>query len=79
MTFHKRTSEIFHNSALNEPLITIWDKTDEGYRHKHTMAVRSISADANSNFLVEMGESVGAKNHNLSNNVQHWVTIGGFF
>jgi len=78
-TFYKRTSEIFHNSALNEPLITIWDKTDEGYRHKHTMAVRSISADANSNFLVEIGESVGAKNHNLSNGVQHWVTISGFF
>ena len=78
-TFFKRTSEIFHNSALNEPLITIWDKTDEGYRHKQTMAVRSISADANSNFLVEIGESVGAKNHNLSNGVQHWVTIAGFF
>ena len=78
-TFYKRVNEIFHNSALITPMITIWDKTTEGYRHKYTGSVRSISADANSNFLVEIGEGVNAKNHNLGNGAQHWVTIGGFF
>ena len=78
-TFYKRVNEVFHDSALITPMITIWDKTEAGYRHKHTSSVRSIRADANGNFLVEIGESVGAKNHNLGNGAQHWVTISGFF
>ena len=74
--FHKRTDTILFNSALLTPLMTIWDKTNEGYRFKLSMSVRSIRQNSDGNFRVELGEEAGGVRHSLAENrTEHWVTM----
>ena len=78
--FSDRKSFEYFNTSGNtgEPLMTIWDYVESGYRHKFTSSISRLRQDGSGNFEITVGDWVGT-NSNISEGVEVWITIAGFF
>jgi len=75
----RKNVEYFNASSnIGQPLITIWDLVESGYRHKYTASISRIKQNGSGHFEITVGDFIG-ENANLKDDTECWVAIGGFF